>query len=200
MTDTPSMNGGYLQAREKLQRGVSWTGTAKLALGDEIYGFGHRLLTEDEMLAVQEAIGGESAESQIDDEELEELQERLLELQNKPELSDDEQAELKQLSDRLGGEDSIEDQIDEEARETLLEIGRKVIKPTDDDVEAVMNADPSTQERVLGEIPTHLTEEDVRETLKDDMREMVTDQPYPIKYSLAMQAISETQRVLGNSQ
>jgi hypothetical protein len=195
------INGGYLQARDKLRDGRHWTGTAQLALGDEIFELHHRLLTEDELLQVQESLGGgddDDVAVDLDDSEMQELQERLLELQNKPELSEDEQAELKQLSKRLGGENSVDQQLDEDARETLLDLGRDVIKPSDEDVEAVMSADPDTQREILGEIPTHLTRDDVRNALKADMQEMITDQPYPIKYSLAMQALSETQRVLGN--
>lgn len=191
-------SGDYLTARDKINQGVDWRGTANVPVDGETMQFGHRLLNETEFHDLKRVIPlSELREYKNSDES--DAEKRLQELQQKDELSDAEERELEQLQAEVAAmQDDIEDALGEDAYDEIMRAGRRAIMPTEDDVEDIINAPHDVQRRVLGEVPQMLDFDTAEELLKEDMVETVSQQPYPIKFTVGMQAFAETVRVLGN--
>jgi len=191
------LNGDFLKADEKIQQGNEWTDTMKIPVAGEKMEFGFTLLDERIRQMVQSKLPLEEFRDYrsggMSDE-----QKRLMELQRKDDLTDDEQEELIELAQEVNPEDEGKDSLGQEAVDALMDAGRHAIEPTDDDIQDVINADPQTQERILGEIPNHLDGDVVRDGLREYMRESVEDQPFPIKFHIGQRAFMETISVQGN--
>lgn len=194
-------SGDWITARQKINKGVDWRDTANVSLGGTTAEIGHRLLHEPEYLEIKQALSlGELREYK--DEHQTDAQERLLELQEKDELTDEEEAELDDLSAEVAQQtDEMEEALGTDAYDRLMWAGKRAIMPTQDDLEDfVFNAPTEVQREVLGEVPNHLSPDDpeVESALKSDMVETVSEQPFPITLNIGMQAFMETIRVLGN--
>lgn len=186
-----------LRAKSKTQDAKEWRGTVDVPMGEETVTFGHRLLTESEMTRLQQLISTEDA-SAYEDEQSEDY-ERVMELQSKPreELSEEEEAELKELLGEIREErGDAEDRFGEEAVEEILALGKAVVKPSPEDVNKVWELPPSEQKEVLGETPSN--REDIEAVLTADAEQAVTNTVYPVKIRIGMKAISETKNVWGN--
>lgn len=194
-------SGDYLTGRRKVSQGTDWRGTVNVSLGDDTVSWGHRLLNESEFFEVKQIISLSEFED-YKDEDQPDAQERLLELQEKEELTDEEEAELQDLSREMAAEtDKIEDALGDDAYDKLMWAGKQAVMPTDEDLEdLVFNAPKEIQSEILGDVPQHLSPDDpkVEEALKRDMVQTISQQPFPIKLNLGMQAFMETIRVMGN--
>lgn len=205
----------FVTAKRKTGNAKDYRGDVNVSLGDETVTFKHRLLNETEFGRLQQALDTESlaeedVDSDVPDEAVDpdmgetEAQERLLELQEKSDLTDEEEAELKQLSKKVASQTSkIKDALGEDGFALLREMGRETIKPDDESVDYVYNLtteDPNQAKQLLGinNLPNPMTKDVVRDHLEDQLEEMVTDQPYPIKLNVGLQAMAETISVLGN--
>jgi hypothetical protein len=205
------MEPDFVRAKRKTSQATDWRGDVTVSLGDETVTFKHRLLTEGEFLRLQQVIDTDTlSDAASDDAGIEpetgetEAQQRLLELQQQSELTDDEQAELRELTEEVASQTGqIKEALGSEGFELLMEFGQKVIKPDADSVQYVydqVSEDPQEAMTLLGmdSLPQHLSKADVRERLEDELESMITNQPYPIKLNVGLQAMSETISVLGN--
>jgi len=192
-----------VRADRKITDAEEWRGDVNVSLGGETVTFKHRLMNEGEFLTVKQALNLSELQSEEADDNVgqTDAQERLLELQQKEELDEQEEAELEDLSQKVAAQtDRIERALGEDGYKLLMAMGKKCICPSDEDVEYVYNASPGEMKEHLGveTLPQPLTKSVVREHLSDKLGEMITNQPYPIKLNVGMQALSETISVLGN--
>lgn len=196
-------SGDYITARKKINEGTDWRGSANVPIDGDATELGFRLLSESEFLELKRIIPLSELQ-EYQDEDQTESEQRLQELQEKDELTDEEVRELENLQAKLATmQDKIEDALGKDAYDKIMWAGKKAIMPTEADVEDYLGADPELQCRIAGvgsvaELPNPLTFDDAEEILKRDMVETVSHQPYPIKFTLGMQAFMETVRVLGN--
>lgn len=192
----------FVRAKEKITQATNWRGDVNVSLGDEAVTFKHRLLNENEFLNLKQSLNLSEMEQSGDANVGQtEAQERLLELQQKDDLSEDEEDELAELSREVAQQsDEIEDALGEDGYDKLLSLGRDVIEPSQEDIDYVYEAPPDEAKRLMGvsRLPNPLTKEAIRRELKGELADMISDQPYPIKINVGMQAFSETISVLGN--
>jgi hypothetical protein len=199
----------FIRAKRKINEATNWRGDVNVSLGQETVTFKHRLLSESEFLELQreldkDALSGDPED--IEDPEMgeTEAQERLLELQQQEDLSNEEQQELRELTEQVAGQtDRIERALGEDGYELLMQMGRDTIEPSEDDVDAIfgmISEEPAEAIRAMGldSLPENMTRADVRQNLRRELRMMIDDQPYPIKLNVGMQAMAETISVLGN--
>jgi len=197
----------FVTAKRKTTNAREYRGDVNVSLGDETVTFKHRLLTETEFIRLQQVLDTEA----LDDDQptnpevgQTDAQQRLLELQQKEELSDAEEAELQELSGEVASETAkIKDALGDEGFNLLMEMGKDVIKVSDDDVRHVydlVSDDPNQAQKLMGvsSLPSPITEGTVRENLEEELASMIVDQPYPIKLNVGLQAMAETISVLGN--
>ncbi|TKX58903.1 hypothetical protein EXE44_04990 [Halorubrum sp. SS7] len=201
----------FVVAKRKTGNARNYRGDVNVSLGDQTVTFKHRLLNETEFQELQHALDTEEMasadEPEVDPEMGEtEAQERLLELQEKPELTSEEEQELQELSEQVASQTSrIKDALGEDGFALLRQFGKEVIKPDDESVDHVydlVKSDPAQAADLMGmdQLPSGgtLTKDEVREHLEDELERLVTGQPYPIKLNVGLQAMAETISVLGN--
>lgn len=191
------LNGDFLLADEKIEQGTNWSDTMQIPVAGEKLEFGFELLDERVRQSVQNTLpmdefrdyrkGGMSDEHK-----------RLMELQRKDELTDEEEDEMIELAQEVNPEEEGRDSLGDDAVDALMDAGKHAVIPTDDDVQDLLAADPGTQERILGEIPDHLDADVAREELESYMSERIEEQPFPIKFALGQRAYMETVAVAGN--
>jgi len=205
----------FVVAKRKTSNARNYRGDVNVSLGDQTVTFKHRLLNETEFERLQHALDtDEIAEGETDtgvpDEAIDpdvsetEAQERLLELQEKSDLTADEEAELERLTKKVASETGkIKDALGEDGFALLRELGQECIKPSQEDVDYVYDLtkdNPAQAAELMGQqqLPQPLTKDVVREHLEDELESMITGQPYPIKLNVGLQAMAETISVLGN--
>lgn len=193
----------FVRAKQKISDKTGWRGDVNVSLGDETVTFKHRLMNEGEFLNVKKQLNLSELQSEGNENLGQtDAQQRLLELQQKEDLSDKEERELEELSQQVAGQtDRIERMLGDDGYDLLMKMGLKCIEPSDEDVEYVYNANPDEARELMGvdTLPNPLTKDVVRDQLTEELRNMITDQPYPIKINVGMQALSETISVLGNA-
>lgn len=194
---TSDLNGDFLLADEKIREGTDWQDTITIPVAGDKLEFGFTLLDERVRQAVQNSLPMEEFRKYRQNDMSDE-QERLLELQRKDELTDDEQKELVELAEEVNPEEEGRDSLPDEAVDALMDAGKHAIEPTEGDVQDVLAADPDTQQRIFGEIPDHLDTASACEALRGYMRDQIEDQPFPIKFTLGQRAYMETVAVAGN--
>ena len=193
----------FVRAKQKISDKTGWRGDVNVSLDDETVTFKHRLMNEGEFLNVKKELN--LSELQSDENEnlgQTDAQQRLLELQQKEDLSEEEERELEELSQQVAGQtDRIERMLGDDGYDLLMTMGVKCIEPSDEDVQYVYDANPDEARELMGvdTLPNPLTKDVVREQLTEELRNIITDQPYPIKINVGMQALSETISVLGNA-
>jgi len=190
-------NGDLLKADEKIEQGTEWWDTLTIPIAGEDMTFGFELLDERPRQNVQSNLPLEEFRD-YQQGGMSEEQERLMELQRKDDLTDDEQEELVALAQEVNPEEEGRDTLGEDAVDALMDAGKHAIRPTEDDITDVLNAPPDVQEKVLGEIPDHLDREVIKEELQSYMRDRVENQPFPIKFHIGQRAFMETIAVQGN--
>lgn len=189
-----------IRANDKISDAKSWRGTVNVDIDGETITFAHRLLNENEYLRLKKSLDMDAARDEAGNVGQTDAQERLLELQQKEELTDEEEQELQKLTEQVAGQTGeIEDALGDEGYELITEIGRDAIEPSDEDVEYMYNNELEFQQFAgLEQLPNPFTKDEVRDILREKYRDMVADQPYPIKLNVGMQALGETISVLGN--
>lgn len=191
------LNGDFLRADEKIEQGTTWSDTMQVPVAGEKMEFGFELLDERVRQRVQNTLPMEEfrdyKKGGMSDEH-----KRLMELQRKDDLTDEEEEELIELAQEVNPEDEGRDSLGEDAVDALMDAGKHAIVPTDGDIQDLLSADPETQQRILGEIPDHLDKDVAREELQSYMRNRIEDQPFPIKFALGQRAYMETVAVAGN--
>jgi hypothetical protein len=209
-----SHDADFVRAKRKITEATDWRGDVTVAVGDESLTFHHRLLTETEFIRVQQALDTQAAMESGKNQGSDgltgdgmgetEAQERLLELQSKEELTESEREELKELNAEVAGQTAqIKEALGQEGFDLMMEMGREVIEPSDEDVRAVydlLGEEPAEAMEMLGldKVPQAYGVEDVRGWVREELRSMIEDQPYPIKLNVGLQATMETISVLGN--
>ena len=193
---TDDYNGDFLRADDKIEQGTDWHDTMTIPIGGEKLTFRFSLLDERVRQMVQAELPLEKfrdyKKGGMSDE-----QERLMELQRKDELSDDEKEELAELAEAVNPEEEGRETLGEGAVEALMDAGKHSIEPTEGDVDDLWQADPQTQEDILGEIPEGNRDE-IRSKLKSYMEDRIESQPFPIKFQIGQRAFMETIAVQGN--
>jgi hypothetical protein len=191
------LNGDFLRADEKIEQGLDWEDTMTIPIAGDKMEFGFTLLDERMRQQVQSTLPLEKfrdyRKGGMSDE-----QERLMELQRKDDLTDDEQEELVELAQEVNPEEEGRDTLGDDAVNALMDAGKHAIEPTEGDIQDVIAADPQRQEAILGELPDHLDTETVRDGLREYMRDRIEEQPFPIKFQLGQRAFMETIAVQGN--
>ena len=191
------LNGDFLLADEKIEKGTYWHDTMAVPVAGEQLEFRFSLLDERIRQRVQNELPMEEFRKYKNDGMSEE-HERLLELQRKDELTDDEEDELVELAQQVNPEDEARETLGDAATDRLMDAGVHAVEPTEGDVDDIMAADPETQERILGEIPDHMDRSVAREKLTEYMEDRIEGQPFPIKFVLGQRAYMETVAVAGN--
>jgi len=189
--------GDLFRLESKTRQARNWRGELDLPVGDESLTVGYRMLTEDEMGRLITSLPMDDAE-EFEDEQSDDY-ERLMDLQDRDpdDLSDDEQAEIRELRDRVRTErGNVVDEFGEDALGEIMWAGMKAVKPTEEDIEDVWHADPSVQEDVLGAIPSD--KDDVEASLTARAENAIDSQPYPLKIRVGMRAMMETKQAWGN--
>jgi|APHM01.1.fsa_nt_gi hypothetical protein len=197
MSDIPP----EVHGQRKIEDGVDWRGTVSIDMDDTTVDYTHRMLNESELFRVREAIDTSEVQNTDDDGINEEARDRLIELQQKDNLTDEERDEMRELGQELAGdEDSLSEALGEDGMYLIMEMGQNAIKPSEEYVEWVLSEPPSTQREQLrvDEIPNPLRASDVEELLTSKLRDDIDGQPYPIKIQIGMAAFAETLSVLGN--
>lgn len=188
--------GDWAKAKRKIREGKNWRGTANVQLGDVQAELGFRLLTEDEFLELQADIDKEALREYRGEEETD-AERRLMELQEKDELDDDEKAELEEVTREVESQRAgIADALGKKTFDAFLQAGEEAIMPTDDDIEDAFDATPDEQEERFGTIPN--TRSEMEESLKREMQDVVADSPYLVRFTLGQQAFAESAKLLGN--
>ena len=191
------LNGDFLRADEKIEQGLDWEDTMTIPIAGDKMEFGFTLLDERMRQQVQSTLPLEKFRDYRKGGMSEE-QERLMELQRKDDLTDDEQEELVELAQEVNPEEEGRDTLGDDAVNALMDAGKHAIEPTEGDIQDVIAADPQRQEAILGELPDHLDTETVRDGLREYMRDRIEEQPFPIKFQLGQRAFMETIAVQGN--
>jgi len=195
---TQDYNGDWITARQKINEGTDWRGTANVTVDGEAREIGFRLLNESEFLDLKRVIPLSDLQ-EYQDEDQSEAEERLQELQSKDELTDEEERELETLQAKVASmQDEIEDKLGQEAYDEILRAGKRAVMPTEGDVQDILDAPLDVQKQILHHVPDYMDFEAAEELLKQDMEQTIEDQPYPIKFTLGMQAFMESVKVLGN--
>jgi len=198
----------FVRAKRKINEAKNWQGDVSVSVGTETLTFKHRLLTESEFLELQRELDKDALSDDDDvapaDMGETDAQERLLELQEQEDLSEDEQQELRELTQEVAGQtDRIERALGEDGYDLLMQMGKDVIQPSQADVDYVFDMitdEPTEALRMMGmdSLPENMTKGDVEDRLQAELRGMIDGQPYPIKLNVGMQAMAETISVLGN--
>lgn len=192
------LNGDLLRADEKIEKGINWSDTMLIPVAGEKMEFGFTLLDETVRQRVQEALPMDEFREYKKDGVSEE-QERIMELQRKDDLTEDEQDEMLELMEEVNPEEEGRNKLGDEAVDALMMAGKEALEPTEADVNDLMSADPEVQQKVFdGSIPSMLDQEAARDGLREYMKERVVGQPFPIKYVLGQRAYMETVAVAGN--
>ena len=194
---TENLNGDFLKADEKIEQGTDWQDTISIPIAGEEMEFGFTLLDERVRQAVQNTLPIEEFRDYKRDG-MSEDHKRLMELQRKDDLTEEEEDELIELAQEVNPEEEGKDSIGEDAVDALMDAGVHAIEPTDGDIQDILAADPDVQERVFGEIPQSLDKETARDGMRAYMRERIEGQPFPIKFVLGQRAYMETVAVQGN--
>lgn len=194
---TDDLNGDFLRADEKIEQGTDWSDTTKIPVAGEKMEFGFELLNERIRQQVQNVLPLDEFRDYRKDG-MSDDQQRLMELQRKDELTEEEREEFIELGEKVNPEEEGRDSLGDDAVDALMDAGKEAIVPTDGDVSDVMAADPEQQQRIFGEIPDHLDNETARDGLREYMKERIEGQPFPIKFTLGQIAFMETVAVAGN--
>jgi len=105
---------------------------------------------------------------------------------------------LQELAQQIQAEQAgIMDAMGEDAFDAFMEAGRTAITPSQDDIDEHFELSTDEQERRFNFIPK--TREDMREAIELEMREMVVEQPYPIKLIIGQKAYFESIALLGDA-
>jgi len=190
-----NLNGDFLVADEKIEQGIEWTDSMNIPIAGEKLEFGFSLLNERVRQKVQTTLPIDELQQYRKDDTSED-HERLMELQRKDELTEDEREELLELAEKVNPEQEGRDSLGDEAVDALMDAGKHAIEPTDGDVSDIMSADPETQQRMLGTLDVN--QESARDKLREYMRDRIEEQPFPIKFVLGQRAYMETVAVQGN--
>jgi hypothetical protein len=191
------LNGDFLRADEKIEQGLDWDDTMTIPIAGDKMEFSFTLLDERMRQQVQSTLPLEKFRDYRKGG-MSEQQERLMELQRKDDLTDDEQEELVELAQEVNPEEEGRDTLGDDAVNALMDAGKHAIEPTEGDIQDVMAADPQRQEAILGELPDHMDTKTVRDGLREYMRDRIEEQPFPIKFQLGQRAFMETIAVQGN--
>jgi len=187
----------WLEAREKIQEGTSYTDTVDVPFGDRTIELTHRLLDESELYEVEAAIDREQMmEYQADD--MSNAEQRIRELQDKAELSAAEEQELQELAQQIQAEQAgIMDAMGEDAFDAFMEAGRTAITPSQDDIDEHFELDGFTH--VFAGLWNEVEAPFLFVRGELEMREMVVEQPYPIKLIIGQKAYFESIALLGDA-
>jgi len=192
-----NLNGDFLKADDKIEQGTEWSDTLSIPIAGEEMEFGFTLLDERPRQHVQNTLPIDEFRKYKQDG-MSDDHKRLMELQRKDDLTDEEEEELVELAQSVNPEEEGKDSIGEEAVNALMDAGIHAIEPTEGDVQDILAATPDVQERVFGEVPSSLDTETARDGLREYMRERIEGQPFPIKFVLGQRAYMETVAVQGN--
>jgi len=194
--DDIQYNGDFLAVDEKLDEAANWTDTVQVPMGDSTITLAHRLLTERERLKLRVRLPMDELQ-EYQNEEMDADRERLLALQEKDSLTEEEEAELRDLHETAGQQTAgLLSALGEDGVNALMDAGKWTVQPTPEDINDVINAPVERQEAILGgDVPTTLTAEKVREPLAEAIKEKIEAQPYLLKLHLGMKALNETNGV-----
>lgn len=190
------LNGDFLLADEKIEQGLDWQETMTIPVAGEQMEFGFTLLNERVRQKVQNTLPMEEFQK-YQNEEVSEEHKRLMELQRKDDLTEDQEEELLELAEEVNPEEEGREKLGEDAVDKLMDAGKHAIEPTEGDVQDVLALPPDQQEDILGHVPQGGADE-VRDDLRAYMRERIEEQPFPIKFMLGQRAYMETVAVAGN--
>jgi hypothetical protein len=200
MTDTVDdsldYNGDFLETEAKLEDTSTWTDTVEVPLGDDTITLAHRLLTERERVELRVRLPMDDLQ-EYQNEDMGEERERILELQEKDDLTEAEKEELKELhasaGQQIGG---LLSALGQEGVNALMDAGKWTVQPTEADLNDVIQAPRERQKEIFnGDVPNVLDHETVREPLADAIRKKIEAQPYLIKLHIGLKALNETNGV-----
>jgi len=194
--DDIEYNGDFLTVDEKLDEAANWTDTVQVPMGDDTITLAHRLLTERERLKLRVRLPMEELQDYQNDQ-MDGDRERLLALQEKDSLTEEEETELRELHETAGQQTAgLLSALGSDGVNALMDAGKWTVQPTTADINDVISAPTSRQKKIFdGDVPQHLTAEKVREPLAAAIRDKIESQPYLLKLHLGMKALNETNGV-----
>lgn len=182
----------YFDVKSKVKSGKEWRDHVNVPVGDDdTMELSYGLIPEEDLLAsIYPSLDLQTIQ-EYQEEDQSEWEDRLYELQSQDDLSDEEEAELNDLHEKL--ESHKMELVDALGKDTFLAImkaGKVAVKPDDDDISEVLTMGTTEQERHFGRAVK--TREQAEDALTADMKDTLTKNPYPIKFTLGQQALNES--------
>jgi hypothetical protein len=191
---------------------TEYRGYANIPVGDDTYSLPYRLLDSDDILDIQGQMDisavAEHASADVSDE-VEAAEETIEQLQAKDELTDAEEADLRDAQTILmQNRGELMDAIGADTLKAFAHAGRMAIAPDEEDVNNVMNNPTEAMTRfadIEGAPPmngSEITREQINRALEAEMKEIIDSTPFLIFYTLGQQVWEESQNagnVVGGS-
>jgi len=199
------------ELRRRLTSGREYRDTKNVPVGEESYAIPYRLLEAEEQLKLQARIDMASlaeAANENDDgaeEIVQEAEKTVQELQDKDELTSEEEDQLRDAQTTLvQNKGELLDALGEDTLIAFHDAGRWAISPDETDVANVMESTTSQQKSRFADIdgaPTPesgsvFTKEDARTALEAEMKAILDSSPFLIYFTLG-QSVWEESRSAG---
>ena len=177
--------------REKTAKGKDWRGTIRVMLEDTEIELTVRQLTDPEMFEVMSMIDMEEVKSLRGDLPEEQL-ERFYDLQDKDELTEDEEEEFSELEELLNDKSSnLFENLSKETFNGIVTCAEYCVEPDNEDLKEAFMQDGwvAQKEKEYGEIKTP---EDCYEPLKDDLRKDIRNMTNFTSFNIGIMALMES--------
>jgi len=200
------------ELRRRLTSGSDYRDTKNVPVGEDTFEIPYRLLEAEEQLKLQARIDMASlaeAANDADDESSElvqEAEETVQELQDKDELTDEEEQQLRDAQTTLvQNKGELLDAMGEETLMAFHDAGKWAITPDDEDVTNVMEATTAQNQSRFEDVPNAPTpssgsvfdRDDAQRALEAEMQYLIDASPFLIYFTVG-QSVWEESRSAGN--
>lgn len=186
----------YFETKERIEEKKNWRGYVNVPLGDgETMQLSYGLIPEDDLYGDIYPDLDLKAIKEYNRDSRPEWEEELYDLQSEDDLDDDEESRLHELQERLENHRvELVDALGKETFQAIIRAGRVAIRPDKEDVNKVLQMGSVEQERHFGRKVR--TREEAQEVLTADMRETLSDNPYPVKFTIGQTALNQSGTVV----
>lgn len=188
-----------MKARQKINEGTDFRKEVPVPMGDEDVKLTHSLLPENELLRIQAEIDQEALmEHQSDGESEEQAELRELQKKDDEDLTEEDEKRMAALQEEVSRQQAgLMNSLGYDTFKAFCVVGKRCLEPTEGDIEDAFDLTTAEQNEFYGEELT--TRDRARELVKEDMVEMVEDQPYPIKFIVGQSAYTESMKLFGDA-
>lgn len=177
--------------REKTAKGKDWRGTIRVMLEDQEIELTVRQLTDPEMFEIMSMVDMQELKSLRGDLPEDEL-ERFYDLQDKDELTEDEEEEFSELEEQLNEKSAnLFEELSRETFKGIVKCAEYCVEPDAEDLKHYFMDDGwvAQKEKEYGEIKTP---EDCYEPLKDDLGEDINAMTNFTSFNIGIMALMES--------